>query len=44
MFPMFALRSKACAFLVDDHDDDDYEKSKIINSKAKRTKKMCNKT
>ena len=44
MIGFCALRSKARAFLIDDYDDDDYEKRKIINNKAKGTKKMCNKT
>ena len=39
MIEFCALRSKARAFLIDDYDDDDYEKRKIINNKAKGTKK-----
>ena len=43
-----ALRAKACAFLIDCYDDDDYNKNNIINKKAhrkgtKRHKEMCNK-
>ena len=34
-----ALRAKAFSFLIDDYSDDDYEKNKIINKKAKGTKK-----
>ena len=34
-----ALRAKAYAFLIDCYDDDDYDKNKIINKKAKGTKK-----
>ena len=35
------LRAKTYAFLIDEYADDDYEKNKIINEKAKGTKKMC---
>ena len=35
-----ALRTKAYAFLIDDFSDEDYEKNKIINKKAKGTKKI----
>ena len=35
-----ALRAKAYAFLIDDFSDEDYEKNKIINKKAKGTKKI----
>ena len=34
-----ALRAKVYSFLVDDYTDEDYEKNKIINEKAKGTKK-----
>ena len=34
-----ALRAKAYAFLIDGFNDDDYGKNKIINKKAKATKK-----
>ena len=35
-----ALRAKAYAFLIDDFSDEDYEKNKIINKKAKGTKEI----
>ena len=34
-----ALRAKEYLFLIDGYSDDDYEKNKIINKKAKGTKK-----
>ena len=34
-----ALRAKVYSFLIDDYIDEDYEKNKIINKKAKGTKK-----
>ena len=34
-----ALRAKAYAYLIDGCNDDDYDKNKIINKKAKGTKK-----
>ena len=34
-----ALRAKTYAYLIDGDGDDDYEKNKIINKKAKGTKK-----
>ena len=34
-----ALRAKTYSFLIDDYSDDDYEKNKIINKKAKGTRK-----
>ena len=34
-----ALTEKAYSFLIDDYSDEDYEKNKIINIKAKGTKK-----
>ena len=33
------LRAKTYAFLIDEYADDDYEKNKIINEKAKGRKK-----
>ena len=33
-----ALRAKTHSFLIDEYTDDDYEKNKIINKKAKETK------
>ena len=33
------LRAKTYSFLIDEYTDDDYEKNKIINKKAKGTKK-----
>ena len=35
-----ALRAKTYAYLIDGYNDDDYEKNKIINKKAKGTKKF----
>ena len=37
-----ALRAKAYSFLIDEYTDVDYEKKKIVNKKAKATKKMHN--
>ena len=34
-----ALRPKTYAYLIDGYDNDYYERNKIINKKAKRTKK-----
>ena len=34
-----ALRAKTYSFLTDEYTDDDYEKNKIENKKAKGTKK-----
>ena len=34
-----ALRAKTYSFLIDDFTDDDYEKNRIVNKKAKGTKK-----
>ena len=34
-----ALRAKTYSFLIDEYTDDDYEKKKIVNKKAKGTKK-----
>ena len=39
-----ALRAKAYSFLIDEYTDVDYEKSKIVNKKAKGTKKCIVKT
>ena len=34
------LRAKAYSFLIDGYSDDDYEKNKVINKKAKGRKKI----
>ena len=34
-----ALRAKTCLFLIDEYTDEDYETNKIVNKKAKETKK-----
>ena len=39
-----ALRAKVYSFLIDEYTDVDYEKSKIVNKKAKGTKKCIVKT
>ena len=39
MTEVVALRPKTYAYLIDVYDDDDYEKNKIINKKARGTKK-----
>ena len=39
MKELCALTTKACAYFIDGSDDDDYEKNKIINKKAKGTEK-----
>ena len=39
MAELCALRAKAYSFLIDEYTDDDYEKNKIVNKKAKGTKK-----
>ena len=39
MTEVVALRPKACAYLIEGYDNDDYEKNKIINKKAKGTKR-----
>ena len=39
MAKVCALRAKTNSFLIDEYTDDDYEKNKIINKKAKGTKK-----
>ena len=43
MIEFCALRAKSYSFLIDDYSDDDHEKNKIINKKAKRTKKCVTK-
>ena len=35
-----ALRAKTYSFLIDEYTDDDYEKNKITNKKAKGTKNV----
>ena len=39
MTKFVALRAKTYAFLIDEYTDEDYEKNKIVNKKAKGTKK-----
>ena len=39
MTNFWALRAKTHLFLIDEYTNDDYEKNKIINKKAKETKK-----
>ena len=39
MTKFVALRAKTYSFLIDDFTDDDYEKNRIVNKKAKGTKK-----
>ena len=39
MTKLCALRATTYSFLIDDFTDDDYEKNKIVNKKAKGTKK-----
>ena len=34
-----ALRAKTCSYLIDDYNDDDYDRNNIINKKAKGAKK-----
>ena len=43
MIKFCALRAKTYAYLIDNYDDDDYGKNKIINKKAKSTKKCVTK-
>ena len=38
-FKLCAPRTKTYSFLIDDFTDDDYEKNRIVNKKAKGTKK-----
>ena len=40
MAKFVTLRAKTYSFLIDEYTDDDYEKNKIINKKAKGTKKF----
>ena len=39
MKDFFAVRAKIYAYLINCYNDDDYDKEKIINKKAKGTKK-----
>ena len=39
MTKLCAIRAKTYSFLIDDFTDDDYEKNRIVNKKAKGTKK-----
>ena len=39
MTKFVALRAKTYSFLIDDFADDDYEKNRMVNKKAKGTKK-----
>ena len=39
MTEFVALRAKTYAYLMNDYNNDDYDKNKIINKKAKGTKK-----
>ena len=39
MTRFFALRAKTYSLLIDEYTDQDYEKKRIVNKKAKRTKK-----
>ena len=39
MTKFVALRAKTYSFLIDEYTDEDYEKNKIVNKKAKGTKK-----
>ena len=39
MTEFVALRTKAYAYLIDGFNDDNYDKNKIVNKKAKGTKK-----
>ena len=43
MTKVVAFRAKTYSFLNDDFTDDDYEKNRIVNKKAKVTKKCENK-
>ena len=43
MIKFCALTAKTYAYLIDDYDDDDYDKNRIINKKAKDTKKCITK-
>ena len=39
MAKIVALRAKTYSFLINEYKDEDYEKNKIVNKKAKGTKK-----
>ena len=39
MTEFVGLRAKAYSYLIDGYNDEDYEKNKVINKKAKGTKK-----
>ena len=39
MTKFVALRAKTYSFLIDEYTDEDYEKNRIVNKKAKGTKK-----
>ena len=39
MAKFVVLRAKTYSFLTDEYTDEDYEKNKIVNKKAKGTKK-----
>ena len=39
MTEFVAVRAKTYAYFISDYNDDDYDKNKIINKKAKETKK-----
>ena len=39
MTKFVALRAKTYSFLIDEYTDDDYEKNKVVNKKAKGPKK-----
>ena len=39
MINIVALRAKTYSFLIDEYTDEDYEKNRIVNKKAKGTKK-----
>ena len=41
MTKFLALRAKTYSFLIDEYTDEDYEKNKIVNKKAKGTKKCA---
>ena len=43
MTKFVVLRAKAYAYLINDYNDDDYDKNKIINKKVKGTKKCVTK-
>ena len=39
MTKFVALRAKTYSFLIDEYTDEDYEKNRLVNKKAKGTKK-----